>query len=206
MIFKPLYGKVEIQLQTESQYESDKYGETNSHGLMDNKEIPKFPLPKTYTLDKCSSNNYELIDSNGQNISIPKNDLYEAIDSENNHFFFIKKYVDKYIRLVELYTAKKGEVRYSSIEDISTVELFSSLENYKAVSLELPNGSSNPSVSIRRDAFKKYFSELNNKSQAVLNILFHHSGSHSTDWNTSRIINFISNYQISNTLDESLRI
>lgn len=162
---------------------------------MDNKEIPKFPLPKTYTLDKLDSNNYMIIDSNGKTHSIQKDDLYEAIDSKNNHFFFIKKEVDLYIRLVELYTAKKGEVKYSPIEDISTVKMFSSLENYKAVSLELPNNSSNPVINQKRLDFKNYFSALNTKSQAVLDILFHHSGSYSTDWDTNKIVSFINDYQ-----------
>ena len=187
-------GNIELQLQTESQYESDKYGETNSHGLMTNKGIPVFPIPKTYTLFQKDSDNYELINSDGMHFTYPKSSLYEAIDSSNKHFYFVKEDVNHYIRLVELYTAKKGEIIDNPVEETSTVRMFSSLDNYKSISLELPANNS------KRAAFQEYFSRLSDKSQSILKILFHHSSSYTTNWDTSKIATFISQYQNDNNI------
>ena len=161
---------------------------------MNNKGITVFPIPKAYTLFQKDSDNYELINSDGMHFTYPKSSLYEAIDSSNKHFYFVKEDVNHYIRLVELYTAKKGEIIDNPVEETSTVRMFSSLDNYKSISLELPANNS------KRAAFQEYFSRLSDKSQSILKILFHHSSSYTTNWDTSKIATFISQYQNDNNI------
>ena len=90
------FGTFEFQAQDESQYISDQIGETNAHMLMDNKEVPFFKIPRTYTSISTNEN------------------IEDFIFDEDSNSYFKKSEIQNYKDLVELYTAKKGKILFNT--------------------------------------------------------------------------------------------
>ena len=74
----------------------DKTVDTNAHMLMDNKEVPFFKIPRTYTSISTNEN------------------IEDFIFDEDSNSYFKKSEIQNYKDLVELYTAKKGKILFNT--------------------------------------------------------------------------------------------
>lgn len=170
------YGKFEFQVQDESQYVSDQIGETNAHMLMDNKDVPLFPIPRTYEksaiLDDLS--NYIVINN-----------------SKAQALYFKKTEIETFIRQVECISAYKGKISYNRALNNAQVELYSSFYNYNSLAMEIPDTHS------KKAEILEYFRKLSEKSGSVRKVIFHHTDPIVSHMQISQIRDYIFSIQSS---------
>ena len=108
---------------------------------MDGKSINLYTVP-----EPC---NISTIDNSEEFEEIPTND--------GSICYYRKKELNKFRKIVEILTAKKGKITYNEGMECAQVDLYSSIYNYKALAMEIPKN--HPAV----PKIKRYFDKLNEK-------------------------------------------
>lgn len=136
----------ENQLQNDVQKERDIMGKVTAHTLMPGKKPPIMKIPESY-----------------QSLDIPDNSDYPI----GNNLYLHKDEVDTFYYNADIITAKKGTITYNHTTEEVKVKLASTLENYKSISTEIPNGPV-------KDYILQYFKYLESLSFKTKEQLFHH--------------------------------
>lgn len=146
------YGKFELQAQANSQYEFDKRSPTAAHSLMNGKGVTLYAIPKPHDIS-----------------TITNLDDFEQIQTDDGSIrYYSKKELNRYKKMVEIITAKKGKIIYNEGMDCAQVDLYSSPYNYKAIAMELPKG--HPKI----HDINIFFDKLQDQPYALRTFLFKH--------------------------------